>query len=353
MKISVYFSNRVGIRTCSDYSPFGVELDGRTVSNYRYRFGYQGSEKDDEVKGNGNSYTTEFRQLDPRLGRWLSVDPVIQPWQSSYCSMDNNPNWFNDVLGQVVTNDYLLKKDGKVEKKVTDDKFDRYYLESDNENKLIGQFNKNTLGLIALPNNFNSQGIKFKYVGSKNENYISGDALASLFAALRSTGIQDLSLRHWSYADGSSPSPSISHKKGNVGDLVPLRKDRSGNAVTVNDEQFDQKRNALLVGALADYGWDLIYSERDKNGYITPGTEHYDKTSRHNNHFHIFHYNPKFTIVKSISIVKKAENNMVPKTSQPTKTKSSNPTQKKSVSKQESSFWDIFIPIIPSFTLSF
>ena len=31
-------SNRVGIRTCSDYSPFGVELDGRTVSGgYRLR----------------------------------------------------------------------------------------------------------------------------------------------------------------------------------------------------------------------------------------------------------------------------------------------------------------------------
>jgi hypothetical protein len=45
----------VGIRTCSDYSPFGVELDGRTVSG-GYRFGYQGSEKDNELKGNGNSY---------------------------------------------------------------------------------------------------------------------------------------------------------------------------------------------------------------------------------------------------------------------------------------------------------
>jgi hypothetical protein len=42
----------VGIRTCSDYSPFGVELDGRTVSG-GYRFGFQNQEKDDEVKGEG------------------------------------------------------------------------------------------------------------------------------------------------------------------------------------------------------------------------------------------------------------------------------------------------------------
>jgi RHS repeat-associated protein len=93
-------SHRVGIRTCSDYSPFGVELDGRTVSG-GYRFGYQGSEKDDETKGNGNSYTTEFRQLDPRLGRWLSIDPLIAkfPWQSSYCAMDNAPMNANDPKG--------------------------------------------------------------------------------------------------------------------------------------------------------------------------------------------------------------------------------------------------------------
>jgi RHS repeat-associated protein len=66
-----------------------------------YRYGYQGSEKDDEVKGEGNSYTTEFRMLDPRLWRWLSIDPLEAdfPWQSPYVSMDNNPICLNDVYG--------------------------------------------------------------------------------------------------------------------------------------------------------------------------------------------------------------------------------------------------------------
>ena len=74
-----------------------------------YRFGYQGSEKDNEVSGDGNSYTTEFRQLDPRLGRWFSVDPVFQPWQSPYTSMDNNPINLNDPRGL----DPKKEKDGK------------------------------------------------------------------------------------------------------------------------------------------------------------------------------------------------------------------------------------------------
>jgi RHS repeat-associated protein len=56
-----------------------------------YRYGYQGSEKDDEIKGEGNSYFTTNRILDPRVGRWFSLDPVYKNNQSNYSSMSNNP----------------------------------------------------------------------------------------------------------------------------------------------------------------------------------------------------------------------------------------------------------------------
>jgi RHS repeat-associated protein len=83
-------SNRVGIRTCSDYSPFGVELDGRTVSG-GYRYGYQRQESDDEVKGNGNSVNYTFRMHDPRLGRFFSLDPFVFafPHNSPYVFSEN------------------------------------------------------------------------------------------------------------------------------------------------------------------------------------------------------------------------------------------------------------------------
>jgi len=45
------------------------------------------------------AYTTEFRMLDARLGRWFSPDPITHPWQSPYCSMDNNPIALTDVMG--------------------------------------------------------------------------------------------------------------------------------------------------------------------------------------------------------------------------------------------------------------
>jgi len=61
-------------------------------------------EKDDEVKGVGNSYTTEFRQYDPRIGRWLSIDPLAREFtsMSSYISYANNPIFYIDTDGRKI-----------------------------------------------------------------------------------------------------------------------------------------------------------------------------------------------------------------------------------------------------------
>ena len=56
-----------------------------------YRFGFQGQEKDDEIKGNGNSINYKYRVHDPRIGRFLSVDPLSPdyPWNSPYAFSEN------------------------------------------------------------------------------------------------------------------------------------------------------------------------------------------------------------------------------------------------------------------------
>ena len=41
-----------------------------------YRYGFNGKENDNEVKGEGNSQDYGMRIYDPRLGRFLSVDPI-------------------------------------------------------------------------------------------------------------------------------------------------------------------------------------------------------------------------------------------------------------------------------------
>ena len=87
----------------TDYSPFGFTLSERSkiTSNDKYRYGFNGMEKDDEVKGPGNSYTTLWRQYDPRLGRWLSIDPKSRKYSAwtPYNFVFNNPLNLTDPFG--------------------------------------------------------------------------------------------------------------------------------------------------------------------------------------------------------------------------------------------------------------
>jgi hypothetical protein len=60
-------------------------------------------EGDNEVSGEGNSYTAEYWQYDSRLGRRWNVDPVPQVSMSDYSVNGNNPNVFVDPIGAFKT----------------------------------------------------------------------------------------------------------------------------------------------------------------------------------------------------------------------------------------------------------
>jgi len=66
-----------------------------------YRYGFNEMEFDNEIKGEGNSYSTFWRQYDPRLGRWLSMDPAMKKYASwsPYATSFNNPIHFKDTKG--------------------------------------------------------------------------------------------------------------------------------------------------------------------------------------------------------------------------------------------------------------
>ena len=51
-------------------------MDGRHESSTDYRYGFQGQEMDDEVKGEGNSVSFKYRMHDPRIGRFFTIDPL-------------------------------------------------------------------------------------------------------------------------------------------------------------------------------------------------------------------------------------------------------------------------------------
>jgi RHS repeat-associated protein len=56
-----------------------------------YRYGFQGQEKDDEIKGEGNSMNFTYRMHDPRVGRFFARDPLEKsyPWNSPYAFSEN------------------------------------------------------------------------------------------------------------------------------------------------------------------------------------------------------------------------------------------------------------------------
>ena len=75
----------------NDYDPFGMLINRRHVNTNDYRYGFQGQEMDDEIKGEGNSLNYTFRMHDPRLGRFFAVDPLTKkyPWNSPYAFSEN------------------------------------------------------------------------------------------------------------------------------------------------------------------------------------------------------------------------------------------------------------------------
>ncbi|MFL0086835.1 RHS repeat-associated core domain-containing protein, partial [Tenacibaculum maritimum] len=75
----------------NDYYPFGMLVPNRHGQADCYRYGFQGQEKDDEVKGEGNSINYKFRMHDPRVGRFFAVDPLASkyPHNSVYAFSEN------------------------------------------------------------------------------------------------------------------------------------------------------------------------------------------------------------------------------------------------------------------------
>ncbi|PSL42293.1 RHS repeat-associated protein, partial [Chitinophaga niastensis] len=88
--------------SASDYAPFGMQMVGRRWNLAGvYRYGFNGKENDNEVKGDGNQQDYGMRIYDPRVGRFLSVDPLIANYSdlAPYLYAEDNPILNIDVEG--------------------------------------------------------------------------------------------------------------------------------------------------------------------------------------------------------------------------------------------------------------
>jgi RHS repeat-associated protein len=87
-----YFLKPQKVSICAYYA-FGSQMPGRLYNSANYRYGFNGKENDNEIKGTGNQQDYGMRIYDPRLGKFLSVDPLAKkfPELSPYQYASNNP----------------------------------------------------------------------------------------------------------------------------------------------------------------------------------------------------------------------------------------------------------------------
>ena len=89
-------------------------MPGRN-SDSTYRFGFNGKENLNDVKGVGKLQDYGERIYDPRLGKWLSIDPLYMKYPSlspyQYCA--NNPVFFVDRDGKKIFINYVDEKGNK------------------------------------------------------------------------------------------------------------------------------------------------------------------------------------------------------------------------------------------------
>jgi len=127
-----YFSGEM--LNASDYYAFGAQMPGRNFTSEAYRYGFQGQERDDEIKGDGNSINYEFRIHDPRLGRFLSTDPLSAdyPWNSTYAFSENRVIDGIDLEGlehyRTADGQYLGQVGGSNEVRILNSKADEIHV---------------------------------------------------------------------------------------------------------------------------------------------------------------------------------------------------------------------------------
>ena len=169
-------------------------MPGRKYSSGKYRYGFNGKESDNEVKGDGNQVDYEARRFENRIGRFLSLDPLQKkyPNESNYVFVGNSPLLYKDVNGEdkIVTITFLDKDGRSFSIKMTDPNHFEYSpghrfgklsqpFKSDLQIDIIIDYSKSAIG--ALPKmSFSTSKVNPKDISYYEYSKLS-DFLSNLF----------------------------------------------------------------------------------------------------------------------------------------------------------------------------
>lgn len=115
--------NETDIKSYNDYYPYGMVLEKRNGSS-NYRFGFQGQEKDDEIKGKAEIISFQESVYDTRLIRWLKIDNHQKHFQSNYVFAKGNPIVYVDPDGN---DDFYFNKHGYIAYRVPTGSAPRFF----------------------------------------------------------------------------------------------------------------------------------------------------------------------------------------------------------------------------------
>ncbi|WP_323028510.1 RHS repeat-associated core domain-containing protein, partial [Gelidibacter japonicus] len=117
--VSIQRVHDVDILEENNYYPFGLEHKGynsnvsANINSVAKKFKYNGIEFEESL--GLDLYEMEFRNYDPAIARFTSIDPVTHHSNSTYTALDNNPVIFADPSGadsETLFKSKFLNKDG-------------------------------------------------------------------------------------------------------------------------------------------------------------------------------------------------------------------------------------------------
>ena len=119
-----------------------------------YRYGFQGQEMDNELKGEGNSLNYTFRMHDPRIGRFFAVDPLTKkyPWYTPYSFSGNKVIAYTELEGKEEIKAFFLSRDFYSYFKYNIDNQTGGFSIGDRNKSVYGKFDNNLEGVDKLLN---------------------------------------------------------------------------------------------------------------------------------------------------------------------------------------------------------
>lgn len=269
------------LRSVSNYYPFGMLEPGRhwEAANYSHRFGYNGMEKDDDIKGLGNSYDYGARFYDPRVGRFLSIDPdnnKLAGWTNYQYCRDNpiyridadgrfdaalHQKWFEDALNNTtikISNNHNLKVKTEVISNLAKKAKTTDYIYSKDSRYHFDGFK----GLVAIKSNWNFLNKEIRNIFAKDDRdekkYVVYGRIAHVRADFYShSNYVEL---YSQYFKANNPS----NTRCNINDIPTFNQMMTDNKFAGFKKFLEENPNSLYTGTYSPGVGFGMFTEQDK-----------------------------------------------------------------------------------------